>query len=271
MKKGLIGCLLVGLLLVVVGAGLAWWYFVRPAWRAVSSGTESVQQWAKAADLEKSVTNKSAYTAPADGLLTAAQVQTFMAVQESVEQAMGQDAAALKKKYDAIDAQKKADGKDVDFSTAMGAVSDLGGLVAKAREAQVAALNQHNLSLEEYRWIRAQAMAAIPFIESSPGAEPASASTSGAPVVIATDKGAAVFAAPTDAASQKANDEAMAQLPPEARQAMAEAKAAGEKAKAEMAEFNNQPDVKAARANAVLLRPYKERLEKLMGSAWLSM
>lgn len=268
MKKGLIGCLVVGLLLVVVGAGLAWWFIARPAWHMVSAGTESAQQWAKAADLEKSVTNQSPYTPPADGKLTPAQVQAFMAIQDSVAAMLGADTDALKKKYEAMDAANKSAGKDTDMGQAMGAISDLGGLVAKGREAQVAALNQHGMSLEEYRWIRGQVMAALPFVTAP---APASASTAPGTVAVITADGGAVFDKPTDAESQKQMDEALAKLPPDARQAMEEARAAGEKAKTAMAEINNQPDVQAARANAELVRPYKDRLEKLIGSAWLSM
>ena len=270
MKKGLIGCLVVGLLLVVVGAGLAWWFIARPAWNAVSSGTESVKQWAKAADLEKSVTNQAPYTPPADGKLTPAQVQTFMAIQDNVATMLGADSDALKKKYEAMDADNKAAGKDADLGQAMSAMSDLGGLVTKAREAQVAALNQHGMSLEEYRWIRGQVMAALPFVQ-APAPAPASAATAGGTVAVVSADGGAVFAKPTDAESQKQMDEALAQMPPDARKAVEEARAAGEQAKAAMAEINSQPDVQAARANAELVRPYKDRLEKLIGSAWLSM
>ena len=227
-----------------------------------------MQKWAKAADLEKSVTNQAPYTPPADGKLTPAQVQTFMAIQDSVATMLGSDTDALKKKYEGMDAANKAAGKDTDLGQAMSAMSDLGGLVSKAREAQVAALNQHNMSLEEYRWIRGQVMAALPFVQAP---APASAATSGGTVAVVTAEGGAVFAKPTDAESQKQMDEAMAQMPPDARKAVEEARAAGEKAKAAMAEINNQPDVQAARANAELVRPYKDRLEKLIGSAWLSM
>ncbi len=47
MKKGLIGCLVVGLLLLIVGGGLAYWFIARPMVSSASAGMDSMKELAK--------------------------------------------------------------------------------------------------------------------------------------------------------------------------------------------------------------------------------
>jgi hypothetical protein len=243
MKKGLIGCLIVGLVIVVVGGGAAYWFVLRPMWNAGSAMVQNAQDMAKVADVEKSVSNQAPFTAPADGKLTPAQVQSFVAVQNLLFASMGKDFDALKQKYDAIEAEHKQDGKDANLGQVMGAYSDLSGLILKARQAQVEGINQQHLSLEEYRWIRQQAYSALPFIEMTP-------------------EQVTQMTVPAPAASQM--PAAAANIPPDAQQAVLDAQAA-------MKAATDSPEMQAAKANADLLRPNKELLEKTLGEAWLGM
>ena len=241
MKKGLIGCLVVGLLLVVVGGGAAYWFVLRPMWHAGSAMVDNAKGLAAAAQAEQSITNKSPFTAPADGRLTPAQVQSLVAVQTAMQAALGTDLETLKAKYDAIEAEQKAKGREANLQEVMGAYSDLSGFVAKAKQAQVAALNQRNMSLEEYNWVRAQAYAALPFI----------------------DMPADAFQPPAQSAEDAAAQaQAMANLPPEAQKAM-------EQAQQQAQAFSNTPEIQAGRANAELLKPYKELLTKSAAAGWV--
>jgi hypothetical protein len=168
MKKGLIGCLVVGLVLLLAGGGAAYWFVLRPMWNAGSAMVQNAQDMAKVADVAKSVNNQTPYSPPTDGKLTPAQVQSFVTVQTLLTERMGKDFDTLKQKYDAIDAEHKKDGKDADLGQVMGAYSDLSALMLKAHQAQVEGVNQQGLSLEEYRWIRQQAYAAFPYMEMTP-------------------------------------------------------------------------------------------------------
>ena len=47
-------CLLVGTLLIAVGAGLAWWFILRPIVGAGSAVVQGARDWARTADAETS-------------------------------------------------------------------------------------------------------------------------------------------------------------------------------------------------------------------------
>src|SRR4249919_107231 len=242
MKKGLIGCLVIGLLLVVVGGGAVYWFVLRPMWNAGSAMVDNAKDLAATAQAEQSITNKSPFTAPVDGHLTPAQVQTLVAVQTAMQAALGTDLDTLKAKYDAIEAEQKAKGRDANLQEVMGAYSDFSGFILKAKQAQVTALNQQNMSLEEYNWVRGQAYAALPFV----------------------DMPADAFQTPAQSAEQlAAQTQAMANLPPETRAAMEQAQ---QQALAAQKAMNESPDIQAGKANAQLLKPYKELLVKSAGA-----
>jgi hypothetical protein len=245
MKKGLIGCLVIGLLLVVVGSGAFYWFIVRPAGKAIGSFADSAKDMAATAQAEQAISNKSPFTAPADGRLTPAQVQSLVAVQSAMQAAIGTDLDTLKAKYDAIDAERRAKGRDANVQEVMGAYSDFSGFILKAKQAQVAALNQQNMSLEEYSWVRTQAYSALPFIDMPADAFQAPAATESA-----------------DAAAAQA----MANLPPETKAAMEQAQ---QQAQAAQKAINESPAIQAGRANAQLLKPYKESLMKWAAAGWV--
>jgi hypothetical protein len=245
MKKALVGCLVVGLLLVVVGGGAFYWFVVRPAGTAISSFADSAKDMAATAQAEQAISNKSPFTAPADGRLTPAQVQSLVAVQSAMQAALGADLDTLKAKYDAIDAERKAKGRDANMQEVMGAYSDFSGFILKAKQAQVAALNQQNMSLAEYSWVRTQAYSALPFI----------------------DMPADAFQAPaTNQSTDAAAAQAMANLPPEAKAAMEQAQ---QQAQAAQKAINESPEIQAGKANAQLLKPYKESLMKWAAAGWV--
>ena len=160
MKKWLGGCLIAGVLVLVVGGGLTYWFVVRPLWNAGAELVGSATQWARLAELDTQVRNTEAFQAPADERLSAAQVQRFVQVQQHVADALGEDWKALEQKYEALQQTLKASGREPSLQELFGAYNDLSGVLLTAKQAQVQALNAQGLSLAEYRWVRTQAYAA---------------------------------------------------------------------------------------------------------------
>jgi hypothetical protein len=165
MKKGLIGCLVVGLLLLVIGGGLAFW-FLKPYASSAVSGIESIQQLAKAGQASTDIKNTSDFTPPADGTMTAAQMAMYLAVQDAVQTRVATQFDALKAEGDALEARAKAEGRDANPTEGMALMGKLTALVAQGKQAQVEALNRNNTSLSEYEWVRGQVYQALPLASS---------------------------------------------------------------------------------------------------------
>jgi hypothetical protein len=274
MKKGLVGCLVVGLLLIVVGGGAAYWFVLRPMWNAGSALVDNAKGLAAVAQVEQTVSNKAPFTAPADGRLTLAQAQSLVAVLNAMQSALGKDMDTLKAKYDAIEAEQKAKGRDANAQEMLGAYSDFSGLMLKAKQAQAAALNQQNMSLEEYHWVRGQAYAALPFMEMDKASMDA---FSGAPAAAASAaakaqaEAAAAAQMPATNASSSPDDQATATVAA-AQANMANAAAEMAKAAADAQKtINESPDIQAAKTNALLLKPYKDVIEKTAGTSWIGL
>lgn len=151
MKKLVVGCALLVVLLVIVGSGAAYFLLYRPAKALISSGAELVTTLNQVNELDATVTNATAFTPPADGALTEAQVTRFVAAMEGLHARMGARATELDAKYKALG----KDGSDnPSLSAVVGAYRDLFGLVLDAKRAQVEALNAQRFSVAEYDWVK---------------------------------------------------------------------------------------------------------------------
>ena len=305
MKKGLIGCLVVGVLLIAVGAGLAWFYVLKPMVGAGTTALEGARDWANAVDAEQAIRNHAPFAPPADGRLTQEQVNRFVAVQHDTELALGADFAVLKQQLEMAQGHQGTQ----DLGKAAGAMAGLGKLLAKARQAQVEGMNRQDLSLEEYRWIRDAAYAALPFLDMDPNAIVAPKPPPNAAVDAATgeiieipeEPAQAVDPADAMAADAAAVASEPAGTPPEdsgleyAGTAPDEKdlptlpadgtlppKPTAPKAPDDVAETVkdrglgddsalDDPATQTARANAVLLRPHKELLLRTLGASWMGL
>lgn len=150
MKKVAIGCLAVLVLVLVVG-GVLGYIFV---WRPATAYLASFRQLGEISDIDRQVANKTPFTAPSGNLLTQEMVARFMAVQEQMQQTLGERFAPLKTKYDELDRLQKAEHRQASFTEGMGAVKDLVTIIVAAKRAQVEALNKAGFSLDEYSWVR---------------------------------------------------------------------------------------------------------------------
>lgn len=252
MKKWLIGCLVTGLLLVVVVCGAAYWFVWRPLAASGGDLMGQVDDLKKIGEAEQAVKNKSSFMTPVDGKLSAAQVNAFVTIQQTIHDKMGPDFAALEEKYKKM-SEQDGTSQEPSANDIMGGFADMTGLMAKAKQAQVEALNVQNMSLEEYRWIRDQASAALPYlaVDAAPPAPDA--------VPAVTDENAVV--------ADKAVEDAIAKAQEAAAEAVKESIPGGQ----QIGDVMQGPESEAARANIELLRPHKELLYKTMTSAWLSM
>ena len=165
MNKTLGGCLAAALLLAIAGGAALWFFVLKPAAvvadRALDGAREGLSQVAdlgrtaaRMRELEAGVRTTS-FVAPADGRLAPAQVDRFLVVQSAVVAALG--AAAPTSEITATDAI----GAVSEAAGALRALARLGETGLAAKQAQVDALNAQAMSLDEYRWIRERASAAL--------------------------------------------------------------------------------------------------------------
>lgn len=165
MKKALGGCLAAAVVLLVLGGVALWFFVLKPAAQvagtALDGARESIAQVteigrtvARMRELESGVRTPS-FTEPADGGLAPTQVERFLAVHAAVVAALGPAG---------LPDAGTADGTTGALDEAAGTLRALAGLGAAglaAKQAQVDALNAQAMSLDEYRWIRERATAAL--------------------------------------------------------------------------------------------------------------
>lgn len=160
MKKFLIGCLTVFVLLGAVGGFLAYRFIVRP----VQGVVQNLEQLEQVGELNKRVTNTAAFTVPSEGILQESQLNRYLAVQESMKTSLSETVQELDEKYKGFDNEELTLSNVREF---FGAYQDILKLVLEAKEVQVAALNEQNFSLQEYAWVKREALraAALPFTQ----------------------------------------------------------------------------------------------------------
>jgi hypothetical protein len=161
MKKIAVGCGLV-LIAALVAGSVASYMAVRKVQSAVSgfTGLRTIPE------LNRSVKNQDPYTPPASGELTEPQLGRLLRVQEVVHTRLGERVQEIGERYEKFLRQDHVV-TGADAPALLAAYSDLAKALVDGKRAQVEALNAEGLSLEEYRWIRAQAYGAaqIPLMD----------------------------------------------------------------------------------------------------------
>lgn len=157
MKKLAIGCGIVAVVLLI-GAAVAT-YFV------VNKVRDTVAEFASLGEIpeiERRVSNRAAFTPPQGGELTEAQVARYVQVQQQVRSVLGARFDEFNTKYAALsERMNRNEGTALDAPAVINAYRDLARTYVDAKKAQVDALNAAGFSLDEYRWVRGQAYAAI--------------------------------------------------------------------------------------------------------------
>ncbi len=153
MKKGLLGCFVMVVVLgVVVGGGI--YYFVYKPF--LSDYVDGFARLAEISELNAQIQNKAPFTPPADGILTEKQVKRFVDVQQEMRIRMGERLEDLEARYESILEDWRRAGEVVDYREGFSAFKGLMGVIVEAKRIQVDALNRHDFSLEEYDWVRAE-------------------------------------------------------------------------------------------------------------------
>lgn len=148
-----IGCGTTLAVVLVLGGGVAWWFVGRPllqVYQAVQ-GVQNIEA------LDARVRNRSAFAAPADGLLTEWQVTRFLDVQRRMGDALAGRLEALERRFTEID------GRDFRWNDALrlaGAYTDVFQLLIETKETQISALDHAGFSVAEYGWVRREVLRA---------------------------------------------------------------------------------------------------------------
>lgn len=161
MKKLAVGCLIVLVLGGAAAAGIAYY-----AYRKVTQTAAKFAELGNIADIERGVRVRDGFVAPASEEITKAQLDKLIQVQTSIRQRLGERFKDFEQKYKVF-SEKDAPTSVSDYAAVVSAYGDLVSLWMDAKRTQVAALNDAELSLEEYRWIRDQAYRAvgIPYVD----------------------------------------------------------------------------------------------------------
>lgn len=153
MKKILAGCLIV-LVIACVGFAAAGYYAYRAMKPVIDNASSYMDKAREVTKLGEDINIKTPFEAPANGELTQAQVERFIAVQTRVRSDLSDRWSQIEKK--SREMREKADRKSQDWSlsefTAM--FSDIANIWVEARKSQVKALNIHKFSEAEYEWVR---------------------------------------------------------------------------------------------------------------------
>lgn len=152
MKKLVLGCLGILVILAVSGGVLGYVYLVRPAREYLAA----FREMAAIGDLDKQISNQDAFDPPESGDLTPEMVDRFTRVQEAVRDALGARFADLESRYADLEAAAKAEAGRVSPDRVMAVYRDLAAALADAKRAQVKALNDAGFSLAEYEWVQRQ-------------------------------------------------------------------------------------------------------------------
>jgi type II secretory pathway pseudopilin PulG len=160
MKKLLIA---VAILLVLAGAAaVGVGYYV---YRQVRSTVTQFAELASIPEIEGRLRVRARFVPPSSEELTEKQLASFMRVQAQVRERIGARMTEFERKYKALASKKEA--TLADTTAIVSAYRDLASTWLDAKRRQVDALNELELSLDEYRWIRDQAYRALgmPFVD----------------------------------------------------------------------------------------------------------
>jgi len=157
MKKVAIGCgVVAALLMLALGIGS---YFLYSSAKKYISGYAELAEQIPA--LNDQIRNTSAYRPPADGRLTAVQVERYIGIQQSILNELGARFRRLEAKYDQLTRNLEDQGREPNIRQLLDAWTDVVSLVVDAKAAQVKALNEAGYSLGEYYWIRQQVLMSL--------------------------------------------------------------------------------------------------------------
>ena len=151
MKKLAIGCVVL-LVLGIAGIAAVSYGFSRISGTVASAAEGFVAELSALPELERDVQKQGPYTPPPSGEPSREQVERLVEVQQAIRTRLGPRAADLERRYQRLVARNNHDLSDY---------REYAATYLDAKRAQVDALNRVGISLDEYRWTRAQVYAAL--------------------------------------------------------------------------------------------------------------
>lgn len=158
MGKFLVGCVVVIFVLAVAAGGVGYFFFVKPA---VDFGQDAVRFTQEFQKLDEQVEHRQPYQPPEDRRVTEQQFERFLAAQSEMRTRMEGRLTELRDKYQEMEEQIEAEGRDLRIRELMEGYQGLAELLLDARRSQVDAMNRHAFSPQEYAWVRGQVYQAI--------------------------------------------------------------------------------------------------------------
>lgn len=165
-KKIALGCAVVAVLLAVLLAVGFYQFVWKPGGEMVRTGVEMAKagkdyaaglaRLGDMAELNEEIENRELWEPPADGVLTAGQVERLVAVQRRVKGEMGPRLEGFSQRYEDV-----SRGDRIRPSEIGDMLRDLGDLGMETKRVQVAALNEQGFSRREYSWVRRQSFLAL--------------------------------------------------------------------------------------------------------------
>src|SRR6056297_3852007 len=144
-KKIALGCLGIGLLVLVGGGYFAYSTFVKPLMSSVSV-LEDID------NTNSKIDNQSTYDVPEDREISETQVERFVDVQKEIRQGLEARISEFQKEYEELSAE--LENREPSLTEITGAWGDMIEMYADAKQIQVDALNNHDFSLQEYRFVQ---------------------------------------------------------------------------------------------------------------------
>ena len=153
MKKVLAGCLIV-IVIAIIGFGVVAFYAYRAMKPVIDNASNYMDKAREITRLGDEIKIKTRYEPPANGELTATQVERFLAVQTRVRSDLNGQWEQIEKKSAEIKAKADANRQDWTLAEFTSVFTDIGSIYLAGRKSQVNALNVQRFSEEEYDWVR---------------------------------------------------------------------------------------------------------------------
>ncbi len=158
MPKFLLGCLVVLAVLAIGGGTAGYFLVIKPAYDFATDVGGFATEFG---ELNEQIQRQPRYEPPADGMVTEDQFERFLAAQRDIRTGMAGQLSELKEKWEEMQAEIDEADRDANIVELVTAYRDLSELILDAKRNQVAALNAHDFSLQEYVYVRNQTFRAL--------------------------------------------------------------------------------------------------------------
>jgi hypothetical protein len=148
MKKLFFGCLIFVMLFGAAAAVGGYLFVWKPLQAVTTDWGECVTNLRDIREMDEALENRAAFEEPKDGLLSEEVVERFVEVQRAISVAQAEH-ETLRERMDGL-----RDRGDLSYEELVAAFVEFSGALRGAKVEQIIALNAHDFSLEEYRWVR---------------------------------------------------------------------------------------------------------------------